>query len=371
MNHRIKFLNSNQTNFHHVLRQRVDEYFLSSNISSHANALMVFKTIFMLALYFVPFALIVSAVATGFLFWLCWFVMGWGLAGIGMSVMHDANHKAYSSSNRINTIIGYSLNLVGGDARNWKLQHNILHHTFTNIHPADEDVSDKPGLRFSPNSSHKSAHRYQFIYAFFLYSLLTFFWVILKDLFQVFRYQRLGVTKENSGEFRMTLLKLILWKIGYLAYTIIWPVMVLDVPVWHVLLGFVLMHLVAGLILSLVFQLAHVVDTAEFPVTNANGDIENEWAIHQLTTTANFSGKNKLLTFYLGGLNYQIEHHLFPKICHVHYPQIAPIVADTAKEFGLPYVQFPAFSTALASHIRLLKKLGRKEYQHMVMSMMG
>ncbi|MFM9028079.1 MAG: fatty acid desaturase family protein, partial [Bacteroidota bacterium] len=248
MSQHIKFLNTRQTEFYKVLRERVDDYFESNGISPHANAAMVFKTIFMLALYFLPFTLMVTSIATGPWFWLCWLAMGFGLAGIGMSVMHDANHKAYSSNNTINDIVGHSLNLVGGDARNWKLQHNILHHTYTNIHPADEDVSDKPGLRFSPNGTHKEAHRYQFIYAFVLYSLLTFFWIVLKDFLQVFRYQRTGVSKETPGGLRRTFLKLLLWKLGYVAYTVVWPILILDVPVWHVLLGFFLMHLVAGMI---------------------------------------------------------------------------------------------------------------------------
>lgn len=369
MSQHIKFVNTDQTVFFQVLRERVDQYFTTNGISPHANVAMVFKTIFMLALYFVPFSLMATATATGFWFWMCWFTMGFGLAGIGMSVMHDANHKAYSANNTINNIIGHTLNLVGGDARNWKLQHNILHHTFTNIHPADEDVSDKPGLRFSPNSSHKEAHRYQFIYAFALYSLLTFFWIVLKDFLQIFRYQRTGVSKETPKEMRLTFFKLLLWKLGYMAYTVVLPMVVLDVPFWHVLLGFLVMHLVAGMILSLVFQLAHVVETSEFPKANEAGNIENEWAIHQLTTTADFANNNPLLTFYVGGLNYQIEHHLFPRICHIHYPKIAPIVAATAKEFGLPYVHYPTFGAALSSHVRLLKKLGKSDYKHMVATM--
>jgi linoleoyl-CoA desaturase len=365
----IKFVNTDKTDFYKVLRERVDDYFTEKGITPHANAAMVVKTVIMLAMYFLPFGLIVSSVATGWLFWICWVVMGFGLAGIGMSVMHDANHKAYSADNRINTLVGYTLNLVGGDAKNWKLQHNILHHTFTNIHPADEDVADKPGMRFSPSGAHRGFHRLQFLYAFGLYSLMTLFWVLLKDFPQHFRYIRNGVSADGEKRKWRDFFVLLGWKVFYVSYTVVWPILVLDIPAWHVLLGFLILHLVAGTVLSVVFQLAHVVETSDFPQVNAQGDIETEWAIHQLRTTADFSGKNPLLTYYVGGLNYQVIHHLFPRICHIHYPAIAPIVAATAHEYGLPYIHYPTFGAAFRSHVRMLKNLGRKDYHHLVQTM--
>ena len=121
------------------------------------------------------------------------------------------------------------------------------------------------------------------------------------------------------------------------------------------------MHAVAGLILSVVFQLAHVVEEAHFPVPDEKGNIENEWAIHQMETTADFSRKSWLITYYVGGLNYQTEHHLFPRICHVHYPKLAPIVEATAKEFGVPYIYNETFITALKSHMSVISKLGRDD----------
>jgi linoleoyl-CoA desaturase len=369
MSQHIKFVNTSQTEFFHILRERVDQYFTTHGISQHANRAMVFKTIFMLSLYFVPYAFIVTASATGFFFWLSWFIMGLGLAGIGMSVMHDANHKAYSSNNRINTLIGYTLNLVGGDAPNWKLQHNILHHTYTNIHLADEDIENKPGMRFSPAGEHKPAHRFQFVYAFLLYSLMTFFWVLIKDFPQFFRYIRTGISKLHGTKKWVHFAQLIVWKSFYITYILVIPAVVLNVPVWHILLGFLIMHLVAGTILSLVFQLAHVVESTTYPEVNAAGNIETEWAIHQLRTTADFASSNKLLTFYVGGLNFQAIHHLFPRICHIHYPQLAPIVAATAKEFGVPYTHYDTFGAAFQSHVRMLKNLGRSDYRHLLEGM--
>ncbi|HXP51255.1 MAG TPA: fatty acid desaturase, partial [Bacteroidia bacterium] len=127
---------------------------------------------------------------------------------------------------------------------------------------------------------------------------------------------------------------------------------------WQVLLGFFIMHWVAGCILSTVFQMAHVVEGAEQPMPDKTGIIHQDWAIHELHTTSDFARGNKFLNWYVGGLNFQIEHHLFPQISHVHYKNIAPIVEQTAKEFGLNYNLKPTFRSALASHIRRLKELG-------------
>ncbi len=110
--------------------------------------------------------------------------------------------------------------------------------------------------------------------------------------------------------------------------------------------------------MSTVFQMAHVVNGVEQPLPNKNNIITNEWAVHQLRTTANFAKDNKLLNWYVGGLNFQIEHHLFPNICHIHYPKIAPIVEKTALDFGIAYNTKSTFLNALKSHIKRLKELG-------------
>lgn len=361
MKQKIKFVNKDKTVFFNVLKERVDNYFVENKISQHADPSMVFKTIFMISLYFVPFVLILTGLATGWAYWLCWITCGVGMAGIGMSVMHDANHGAYSDNNRVNNFVGNILYFIGGDRSNWKTQHNVLHHTYTNISGHDEDINDKVGMRFSPNGKHSKAQRFQVIYVFFFYSLMTLYWSTTKDFGQWWRYKKHGHDRSEGLQRFKSLMVIVLWKLIYFGYMMVLPIMVLDVPVWQVITGFLLMHAVAGLILSVVFQLAHVVENTEFPLPDEKGNIENEWAIHQLQTTADFAKNNWLVTFYVGGLNYQAIHHLFPRICHVHYPKIAPIVAETAKEFGVPYIYNESFGSAFASHIRMLSKLGRKE----------
>jgi linoleoyl-CoA desaturase len=288
---------------------------------------------------------------------LFWFIMGLSLAGIGMSVMHDANHSAYSSNKTINFLMGHTLNLVGGSVFNWKLQHNILHHTYTNITHIDEDIEDRLVLKFSPHTKTKWFHKFQWIYAMFFYGLLTFYWVLAKDFVQYAQFTKSGVNPGSESENRKTLIKIILIKVIYFLAVIIMPVVVFNIPLLQILSGFLLMHFVAGIILTTVFQLAHTLEQTAHPMP-VNGIIENDWAIHQLNTTVNFSRKSKLLSWYIGGLNFQVEHHLFPKISHVHYPALSHIVKQTAEEHGIPYLENESLYSALQSHFRYMREIG-------------
>jgi linoleoyl-CoA desaturase len=291
------------------------------------------------------------------------FVMGIGTAGIGLSVMHDANHGAYSSKSWINNLVGYSLNIVGGNSFNWKVQHNVLHHTYTNIHDVDEDISPRGVLRMTPHGPWKFFHRFQHLYAWFFYGLMTLVWVLVKDFVRIVKYQKDGMMKKQKASAAREWMVLILTKIIYVSYIFVLPALILPVAWWQVLIGFVIMHYIAGFILAVIFQPAHVIDGTEYPLPDADGKIDNSWAIHQLHTTTNFANKSKIFSWYVGGLNFQIEHHLFPNVCHVHYRKISEIVKETAAEFGLPYKSEPTFIGALIGHAKLLKELGRRPQQ--------
>jgi linoleoyl-CoA desaturase len=326
-------------------------------MSKHANATMVIKTMVLLTGYILPFvALLYFTPSLGFSMML-WFIMGLSLAGIGMSVMHDANHGAYSSNKTVNFLMGHTLNLVGGSVFNWKLQHNILHHTYTNITHIDEDIEDRLVLKFSPHTKTKWFHKFQWIYAMFFYGLLTFYWVLAKDFVQYAQFTKSGVNPGNKSENRSTLIKIILIKVFYFLAVIVMPIVVFHIPVLQLLSGFLLMHFVAGIILTTVFQLAHTLEQTAHPMP-VNGIIENDWAIHQLNTTVNFSRKSKILSWYIGGLNFQVEHHLFPKISHVHYPALSHIVKQTAEEHGIPYLENESLLSALQSHFRYMREIG-------------
>lgn len=356
---RVKFVSKDKNQFFDTLRKRVDTYFEENKISPHANSAMVIKTIVLIGTYLLSFLVFLTIDPSIWEGLLLWFIMGVSLAGIGMSVMHDANHGAYSSSKRVNDWVGYSLNLVGGSVFNWKLQHNVLHHTYTNVVHMDDDIEDKLVLRFSPHTQVKGVHKLQYVYAFFFYGVLTLYWVLLKDFVQFVKYTNNGVNPGTTSQNVVVLTKIILLKVVYLIAMLAMPVLLFGIPFYIVISGFLLMHFVAGLILTVVFQLAHTVEGTQHPLPDEEGKIENSWAIHQMNTTVNFARKNKWISWYVGGLNFQVEHHLFPRICHVHYPAIAEIVKETAEEFGVPYLENPTFSKALQSHIATLQRFGK------------
>lgn len=356
----IKF-SSARSDFFTTLNQRVNEYFKSRNISRQGNTEMKLKTVFMYALYFLPYIfLIVGAVTNPWWMLALCLVMGLGKAGIGLSVMHDANHGAYSNKTWINNLMGYSLNLVGANAFNWKVQHNVLHHTYTNIHEVDEDISPRGVLRMTPHGEWKPFHRFQHFYAWFFYGLLTLVWIVLKDFVRIIRYTKDGMVKRQRADIRVEWAILITSKLVYFTYILLIPMLLLNIVWWQWIIGFVAMHYVAGFILAIIFQPAHVIDGTEYPMPDEGGKMENSWAIHQLRTTTNFANNSIFFSWYVGGLNFQIEHHLFPNICHVHYKNISKIVKQTAQEFDLPYKSEPTFLHAVWGHAKLLKELGKQ-----------
>jgi len=357
----IRFNVKDRPDFHKVLRKKVNGYFKENNISKYANTGMKFKTAFMVALYIVPFILMLTVFKSSVpMVLLMWFIMAFGMSGIGLSVMHDANHGAYSKNQTVNKWLGYLLILAGGSDLNWRIQHNVLHHTYTNIEHYDEDINTQV-FRMSPSQERKPLHRFQAYYATFFYALMTFYWVVSKDIEGVFRYEKKDLLKGQGTSFKKALIAIILQKILYLSIFLVLPLYVLEVSPWVVVLGFLLKHFTSGIILAYVFQPAHVIEETEFYVPDENLSVESNWAIHQLRTTSNFAQDNKILSWYVGGLNYQVEHHLFPNICHVHYKAISKIVKETAEEYGVPYYSHPTFYAALKSHFSLLNKLGKGE----------
>lgn len=353
--------NSQKQDFFKTLKQRVDEYFSSNNISRQGNYRMLFKTLIIFSIYFVPYFLMLSGVIHSFGLMLgLYMIMGLGMAFIGLAIMHDANHGSFSSNKKVNAILGYSLNLVGGHKVNWQIQHNDLHHTFTNVHGHDEDIAPIGLLRFSPHAEYRNVHRFQIVYAWFLYGLMTFMWVTTKDFRQLKRYKKEGLLKRKKLNYRRQLTILFIGKTLYYAYMLALPMLFSPFAWWQVAIGFFSLHFVAGLSLALIFQPAHVVEDTDFPIPDDTGNLENDWAIHQLYTTSNFARKNRVLSWFIGGLNHQVEHHLFPSICHIHYRKISEIVKKTAEEFDHPYLEQKTFTGAILSHAKTLIRLGKK-----------
>jgi len=358
----VRFNTQDQPEFYKELRKRVNDYFKEKGVSRHADSRMVIKTVFMVLLYILPLIVLISGVVTSFWIMMAmWVIMGLGMSGIGLAVMHDANHGAYSKNPKVNTAVGAILTLVGGYPPNWKIQHNVLHHSFTNVQGYDEDIEN--GLmRFSPDQPKKAIFKYQAYYATFLYGLMTIYWLVGKDIVQLLRYDKMGLLETQGLSKRRAWSEMIFHKVWYVAITIVLPMIFLPFAWYQILLGFLVMHFICGVFLAFIFQPAHVIEETSFFTPSEEGSVENSWAIHQLATTANFANDSKILSWFVGGLNFQIEHHLFPNICHIHYKELSPIVKKLAGEYGIPYHQHKTFLAALKSHFSLLNDFGTGAY---------
>jgi linoleoyl-CoA desaturase len=322
---------------------------------------MVVKTIVMLTLFFLPLLVLASGLATTVwsLFTL-YILSGLGMAGIGMGVMHDAIHGSYSKNRKINTLLSYSFNLIGANATVWRIQHNILHHTYTNIEHSDDDLNAPFFLRFSPHAKHYWVHQFQHIYIWFFYGISTISWITTKDFVRLKRFKEMGFLEEKN-EYKNALVSMTAWKMFYYSYAIVLPMILLPQAWWLILLAFLSMHFVTGILVSIVFQIAHIMPVNEFPLPNDQGMMENDWYRHQFATTSNFSPNSKLLFWLIGGLNYQVEHHVLPDVCHVHYKNLTKIVSDTALEYGIPYHVKKSILHAIWDHTKMLRFLGKKE----------
>lgn len=341
-----------------VLRQRVNDYFKTHEISRNANSIMVLKTVMALSIFVSPFIIILlfgNQLHLSLIYGL-WLIMAFGKTFIGTSVMHDSLHGSYSNKSRINRVIGWSSYLIGVNPKMWQIQHNVLHHTYTNIHEVDEDLDAHYVLRFSPNQDRRWFHKYQHIYVWFFYCLPFILWSSVKDFKKLMIYRTKGFIKPGT-EFNKYLLIIIAQKLLYFGLFIGTPMYLLGWSIGMTLLMLLFMEGVTGLLLSFVFQTAHVMPGNRF-IHQPEPQINENWAAHQLMTTTNYGRKSKILCWFTGGLNFQIEHHLFPNICHIHYPNIAEIVRKTTREYQLPYFEFKTFGQAIHAHYNQLKMLG-------------
>lgn len=352
MTTRLKF--PHKSVFFKTLKQRVDLYFTETGAKKYANKMMWFKIVFFLGGFVTCYGLIISGFTTNLLMLILAVLLGMFSAFVGFNICHDAIHGALSSNKYVNKAFGMIFNLLGASPYVWAISHNRVHHTYTNIPDHDEDLIVAPGMiRIEANDPIRRIQKYQHWYAFPLYGLASLSWAFRKDFLKIFQ-SKIGqiVIKHPKKEY----FKLFALKGLYYFLFILLPLLVLNIKWWQFLVGFLVMHLAQGLTMGLVFQLAHVVEETHFPEAGSNGIMEDAWAEHQMLTTANFASNSHIAAFFLGGLNRQIEHHLFPGICHIHYSKLGHIVKQTAKEFDLPYIENPTFITAIKSHFNVLKK---------------
>jgi linoleoyl-CoA desaturase len=340
-----------------ALRKRVDEYFKSNNIRQTGNWKLYSKTIVLFLFAAGTYAFMVFG---AFPFWskiLVAIVSGLTTAGIGFCIMHDGAHGSYSQKPWLNNLMGYTLNMSGSSVYFWKIKHNVIHHNVTNIEGHDDDINLRPLMRTCEHQPLSPGHKYQHLYGIFLYSFTSIWWVFVRDPIKYFSGK---IASKEIGKMPVKE-HFVFWitKVVYLGVYLAIPAMTIGFGKAVAL--FTISSLALGIVLALVFQLAHVVEITTFPVPeNSDNKIEHDWFYHQFATTANFATDNKAVSWFTGGLNFQVEHHLFPKISHVHYPEIRKITKSLCAEYNIPYNEFPTMRKAIISHFTFLKKLGRE-----------
>ena len=343
--------------FHGELRKRINDYFVEMGKSPTGNYKLFVKAIILVVSFIAIYVHLVFFTPPYWLAILECLVLGGLTAAIGFNIMHDGAHGSFSKYSWLNEIAGHTLNFLGANVFLWKTKHNVVHHTYTNIEGVDDDIEAGPLLRFCETQKYYKIHRYQHLYFWLAYSLLYIHWVFVTD------YKKYFTKKVGNMPIKSMTTKdhVIFWasKVVHALLFIALPIYTVGFLPW--LVGFLIYTMFTGFVLSIVFQLAHVVEDTQFPIAvQPANTIEDEWAVHQINTTANFAMGNKIITWLVGGLNYQVEHHLFPRISHIHYPEISKIVQQVCAEYGIRYNSYPKTRLAIASHVAHLRELGKK-----------
>jgi linoleoyl-CoA desaturase len=341
--------------FHRELRRRVGQYFSTTGRTRRDCPRMYLKAAVILAWFTTSYVLLVFFAATWWQALPLAVSMGLSIAAVGFNIHHDGGHGAFSRRPWINKLTALTMDLTGASSYLWARKHNSIHHSYANITGHDDDINIGLLGRLSPHQPRLPVHRWQHYYLWGFYGLLPVKWLLFDDFWQVVT-GRIGghrIARPRGWD----LLTFVAGKAVALSLTFALPLMLH--PIWVVALFYGVTSIVLGVVLSVVFQMAHCVEEASFPMPRADtGRIESSWAVHQVETTVDFARGNRLITWLIGGLNFQIEHHLFPQICHVHYPGLSSVVEQTCHDFGVSYVAQKSFFAGVASHFRWLRRMG-------------
>ncbi len=341
--------------FYAELKERVAALLEEPGRARRAQLRLYAKSAFMLTWLVASWVALVFVAGTWWQAGLLVLSLGLALAGVAFNIVHDANHGSFSPHRRLNRAMSWSMDLIGASSYVWRIKHNTAHHTFTNISGADSDIDSMPFARFAPDQPRRAFHRFQHVYMWALYGLFAIKWHTVGD-FGYLRDGRIGDVPVRWPRGR-ELAGFWLFKAAFVAWAIVVPLLLH--PAWQVAVAFLATSFVLALTLAVTFQLAHCLEEADF--TSVEGMAAagpTEWARHQIETTVDFAPRSRLLTWYLGGLNFQVEHHLFSRVCHTHYPAMAEVVREVCARHGIRHRSHPRLGSALASHARWLREMG-------------
>jgi linoleoyl-CoA desaturase len=337
------------------LRRRVAAHFRTTGRRQRDCGQMYVKTAILVAGFAGSYVLLVFGAQTWWQGLLLAMLLGLSAAGIGFNIQHDGSHQAYSNHPWVNKLMAMTLELIGGSSYLWRWKHVVFHHTYVNITGHDTDIDLGMLARLTPHQKRLAFHRWQHLYLWPLYGLLAIKWQLVDDFRKLIRGRISNQPFPRPRGWELVIL---------VAGKVIFFALAFGIPLRFHSVGVVLLYygvagLVTGTALSVVFQVAHCVEEAEFPVPRVStGRIDHAWAVHQAETTVDFARRSRLVTWLVGGLNFQTEHHLFPRISHVNYPAISTLVEETCRDFGIRYTEFTSFRAGMASHFRWLRRMG-------------
>jgi len=338
------------------VRRRVNAYFQEGAGRTQTGAgPMYLKTAIILACFATSYLLLVFVASSPWQALPLVILLGLSVAGIGFNIAHDGGHRAYAKAPWVNKLAAMTMDLIGVSSYVWFWKHAVIHHRYVNITGYDTDCDIGVLGRLSPHSKRLPFHRWQHVYLWPLYGVAAAKMEFVDDFKRVIR-GRIG----GHGFPRPTGWDLVVFlagKVVFFGWAFLIPL--LFHPFGVVLFYYGVGVTMLGITISVVFQLPHCVEQAEFPMPSKDtGRMENPWAVHQARVTRDFARRSKLTTWPVGGLNYHLEHHLFPTICHIHYPAITNIVQEVCRDHGIDCAEHKSFWTGLAAHYRWLRRMG-------------
>ena len=351
---KLKFSKDEGSDFYKELNDKIEQYFTEKGISKTGNRTMIFKIMLYFSLDILFYGLMITSTTT-IGFYIFYLLMGLSVLLTAFNVSHDAAHGVAVKSKFWNKLLfSLSFNLQGNNAYVWGKNHNESHHLYTNVEGSDIDVLNNPLFRMTESQELKWFHRYQFIYAPFLYLLYSINWFFFRETLMLFNYSSRTIQIEIP---KNEVVKLVIYKLLYIIYMIILPIYLLPFGWTIVLLAFLLNHFMVSLLFVGVLGVSHLSDFVEHPVPDQDNKLSMSWPKLQMCTSVDYNAGSTFFNWTLGGFNAHALHHLLPNICHVHYLEILPIFRELAKKHGLTYMEM-SYRKSLASHFRFLKAMG-------------
>lgn len=351
----VKYKKEEKDSFFYTVNKRVNDYFVSNEISKKTNAFGVFKALLFLAAFAVTYTLILRANGSSALLLTCFALLGFIQICLVLNLGHEGVHSSFSNNRIINHLFTYTFDLLGSSGYLWKMRHVYSHHPNPMVPEHDVDIQQTGMLTFQPLENPPPSYKYQKIYAPLLYCFYSLNAILRRDWTDFFSYK---IGSKEVKHSTAQVISFIVSKIIYFSYALVLPLIFSGCSWSIVLLGFFFMHVVASLAAATALFPAHLYEESIFPEPDKNGDMSSTWAEHQMSVTMDFGTKWPFASFFFGGINYHAVHHLFPAMAHVHFPEVRKIMVETAAEYNIPYRHMPTLSQAMVSHWKLLRKNG-------------